>query len=376
MSTNTDMRNGFIKVAAPTVGREEADAVTEVLLSGNYVSGRKVHEFEEAFARYIGCKHAVAVNSGTSALHIALEAAGIREGDEVIVPPLTFFATVSSVLYLRAIPVFADIDTDDLCLSPEDTEEKITSKTKAVIPVHLFGNAAKMDAFFRISQKTGISIIEDCSQAHGTEYREQKVGSFGKAGCFSFFATKHMTTGEGGMITTNDFQVAKVSRIIRNHGMADRDNHIVLGFNNRMTEIEAAMGLVQLRRLDGFNTKRIANSEYLLNALAKLDWAKLPSIDGHIKHTYFWCSIMIDEKKAGRSFDELKEHLRENNIEFRQRYQEPLYRQDVLKKLGLDYSDVFLPNAEKVAGKILGLPNHPGLTQKELDRIINVLNSF
>jgi len=305
-----------------------------------------------------------------------LQAIGIKEGDEVIVPPLTFFATISSVLYHRAVPVFADIDSDDLCLSPEDTDRKITSKTKAIIPVHLFGNASKIESFCEISQRTGIPVIEDCSQAHGTEYKGQKVGSFGKAGCFSFFATKHMTTGEGGMITTNDFRVADAARIIRNHGMKDRDNHIVLGFNNRMTEIEAAMGLVQLRRLDGFNTKRIANSEYLLNALKKVDWVKVASVNGHVRHTYFWCPIMIDEEKVGKSFDELKLHLSENGIEFRQRYQEPLYRQDVLKKLGLDYSDVFLPNVEKVAGKVLGLPNHPGLTQKELDRIINVLNSF
>ncbi len=365
-----------IKVAKPVVGEEEAKAVTEVILSENYVSGRKVKEFEEAFSNYIGCDHAVAVNSGTAALHIALEAAGIQEGDEVIVPPLTFFATVSSVLYLRAIPVFADIDPDDLCLSAEDTERQISPRTKAILPVHLFGNAANMEAFIELSRKTNIPLIEDCAQAHGTEYNGQKVGSFGKAGCFSFFATKHMTTGEGGMITTDDSTLAEKASVIRNHGMKGRDQHILLGFNNRMTEMEAAMGIIQLDRLDKANAKRISNSEYLLRETAKLPWAKNPVHSSTIKHTYFWCPLMVDEEKSGKSIEDLKKHLQKNNIGFRQRYTEPLYRQQVLGKLGLDYRDVYLPVVESVVGKILGLPNHPMLTRKDLDKILDVLRSF
>ena len=207
-------------------------------------------EFEEQFAAYIGTKYAVAVSNGTSALFLALETLGVGPGDEVIVPPMTFFATVSSVLYLRATPVFADIDPDDLCLSPQSVESRITSKTKAIIPVHLFGASAKMDPLLAISQKHNIPLLEDCAQAHGTEYKGKKVGSMGKAGAFSFFATKHMTTGEGGMITTNDPEIAEQCRIIRSHGMKGRDDHVRLGFNNRMTEIEAAMGLVQLKKLD------------------------------------------------------------------------------------------------------------------------------
>lgn len=370
------MRDEFIKVAKPTVGDEEAEAVREVILSGNYVSGKKVEEFEAEFARYMGCDHAVAVNSGTAALHIALEAAGIKEGDEVIVPPLTFFATITSVLYLRAVPVFADIDMDDLCLSPEDTERKITAKTKAIIPVHLFGTAAKMDAFKELSFKNNISIIEDCAQAHGTEYKEEKVGTIGKAGCFSFFATKHMTTGEGGMITTNDLLLAETARIIRNHGMTGRDDHVRLGFNNRMTEIEAAMGIVQLRRLVDLNAKRISNSEFLLKELAKLPWAKIPGLSDNVKHTYFWCPLMVDEENSDKSFEDLKAHLQKNKIGFRQRYQEPLYKQKILNDLGFDHNSLHLPVVETVAGKILGLPNHPLLTSEELDRILDVLKSF
>jgi len=370
------MEPEFIKVATPDVGEEEAAAVREVLLAGNFVSGAKVREFEKRYADYIGVKHVVAVNSGTAALHIALESMGVNEGDEVIVPPLTFFATVSAVLYLRAVPIFADIGLDDLCLSPQSVQEKITPNTKAIIPVHLFGAAAKMDYFLLLADKYKIPILEDCAQAHGTEYRGEKVGAIGKAGAFSFFATKHMTTGEGGAITTNDDEIAEKARIIRNHGLVGRDQHVALGFNNRMTEIEAAMGLIQLRKLDELNARRIANSEYLLSVLSQLKWVKVPGLNKHARHTYFWCPLMIDEHETYRKIEDLKLCLRENKIGFRQRYQEPLYKQEVLKNLGLDYSHLYLPNVESVAGKILGLPNHSGLSKPELDRIIAVLKEF
>jgi len=366
------MNDSFIKVAEPQVGEEEVAAVREVLLSGNYVSGKKVEEFERHFAEYIGSDHAVAVNSGTAALYIALEALGVGKGDEVIVPPLTFFATVSAVLYLGAIPVFADIDLDDLCLSPESTEMHITPKTKAIIPVHLFGTAAKMDNFLFLSSKYGISILEDCAQAHGTEYNGKKVGGIGQAGIFSFFATKHMTTGEGGMITTNISHVAKKCRILRNHGMIDRDTHRILGFNNRMTEIEAAIGMIQLNKLDNMNKQRITNSEYLIKHLKTLQWARVPVHDKHIKHTYFWCPLMVESDRI----EELKHHLIKHNIGFRHRYKGPLYKQQPLRRIGLNYSAVYLPNVEEIVGKIIGLPNHPGLKKEELDRIIEVLKSF
>jgi dTDP-4-amino-4,6-dideoxygalactose transaminase len=367
--------DGVIQVAQPVVGREEVEAVSEVLLSGNYVSGRRVELFEEAFAAYVGCAHAVAVSSGTAALHIALEALGVGEGDEVIVPPLTFFATVSSVLYLRAVPVFADIDPDDLCMSPEDARRKITSRTKAVVPVHIFGGAAKMDGFLELSRETGIPVVEDCAQAHGTRIDGKRVGALGDTGCFSFFATKHMTTGEGGMITTQAPQVAEKARMLRNHGMKGRDRHVVLGFNHRMTEMEAAMGLVQLRRLEELNGRRIANSEFILERVGRLPWAWVPPKNDRVQHTYFWCPVMVREE-SGRSFQDLKEFLRRHAIQFRERYQEPLYRQEVLGAVGLDYSGVFLPQVEAVAGKILGLPNHPLLTREELNRIVSVLESF
>jgi perosamine synthetase len=368
--------NDFISVATPLVGEEEIEAVREVLLSGHYVSGNKVEQFEQEFAQYIGAKYAVAVNSGTAALHIALEALGVGSGDEVIVPPLTFFATVSSVLYLNAIPVFADIDLDNLCISPRDIEKKISFKTKAILPVHLFGAAAKIDEILDIAHKYSIAVIEDCAQAHGSEYKGRKVGGFGEAGAFSFFATKHMTTGEGGIITTNDESVAKNAKVIRNHGMIDRNEHVRLGFNNRMTEIEAAIGLVQLKKVDRFNEKRIRNSEYILNEIRTLSWSEIPvMMNNDIKHTYFWCPVTV-KPESGKSVKNLKAHLHKNKIGFRHRYDTPLYRQPVLKKLGLNYDNLNLPNAENVAGTIVGLPNHPLLEEAEIARIIDVLIKF
>ena len=184
-----------------------------------------------------------------------------------------------------------------------------------------------------------------------------------------------MTTGEGGIITTNDTELVEAAKIIRNHGMVGRDNHMRLGYNNRMTEMEAAMGLVQLGKLDQLNQKRITNSHYILDRAMKLDWVYVPTLTKEIKHTYFWCPLMVKED-SGRTIEELKEHLAQNQIGFRARYHQPLYKQPVLKKLGLDYSQVRLPNAERIAGQVIGLPNHPGLTFQELDRLVNVLAEF
>jgi len=369
------MSESFIQVAKPFVGEEEAEAIKEVLLSGQYVSGSKVAEFENAFAGYIGTRHAVAVNNGTAALFVALQALGIRPGDEVIVPPLTFFATVSAVLYHGAVPVFADIKEDHFCLDPESVRSKITPETRAVIPVHLFGAAADMDELTDIAQKSGIDILEDCAQAHGTEYKGRKAGSMGKAGAFSFFATKHMTTGEGGMITTDDPEMADLCRIIRNHGMSGRHGHVCLGFNNRMTEMEAAMGLVQLKKMDELNRRRIENSQYLIDRLSHLSWVRMARPEKDIIHTYFWCPLLV-EKGRDKTIEGLKAHLAQKKIGFRHRYLAPLYRQPVLKNLGLDYSPVCLPIAERVAGQVIGLPNHAGLTRKDLDRVIDAVASF
>jgi len=364
-----------IEVATPHVGQEEIDAVAEVLRSGRYASGPRVEAFEKAFADYIGVNHACAVSNGTSALFIAMEAMGIGEGDEVLVPALTFFASVSSILYLRAKPVFVDIEPDGLCMSPEHAASVITDKTRAIMPVHLFGAAAHMDAINALAARNGLMVIEDCAQSHGTRYGDRVTGSLGTAGAFSFFATKHMTTGEGGMITTNDPAIDAKARILRSHGMTGRDDHSELAYNNRMNEIAAAIGLVQLAKLEDLNRRRVDNSLYLIDNLKDLEWCEFPlPLDEKRGHTFFWCPLLVPEDKG--SINALKKHLDAHNIGYRHRYSAPLYRQEALRKAGLDYSNLYLPNVERIAGRVIGLPNHPGLARDELDRVIEAVRSF
>jgi perosamine synthetase len=387
------MNKPVIKVAAPITGEEEFEATREVFLSGNFVSGEKVAEFEKRFATYIGVNQACAVNSGTAALHTALAVAGIGPGDEVIVPPLTFMSTVTSVLHQNAIPIFADIDKDSFCISPEDIQNKITERTKAIIPVHLYGNSANMDKILKIAEEKNIHIIEDCAQAHGTEYKGKKVGGMGDMGAFSFFATKHMTTGEGGIITSNNKEWIEKARQIRSHGMTNRNDHVFLGYNYRMNEMAAAIGLVQLKKLDDFNKKRIKNSLFLLDALSHhpSKWFTIPKIEKHIKHTFFWCPLIINVEN-GFTAIEVAKKLRDKGIEVRQRYNEPLYKQKVLQDGNpypngcpftcqnnvktQDYKSLFLPNVETIAGNVIGVPNHPGLSQEDLEYIVEVCKSL
>jgi len=382
----------YIKVAEPCVGEEEISAVVQVLRSGYYVQGPKVREFEEKFASYIGTTYAVATNSGTAALHVALAAAGIGPGDEVIVPALTFFATVESVIHNNAIPIFADIDPETYCLDPEDMERTISERTTAVIPVHLYGHPAEMDQIMEIAEEHKLLVIEDAAQAHGAEYKGRKVGSIGHIGCWSFYATKNMTTGEGGMITTDDPDIAKRAMLIRNHGMTSRDEHSILGYNYRMNEIAAAIGIVQLSRLDKLNEVRTKNSLYLLEGLKDVEWLEIARIKPYVKHAFFWCPVKVNEEALGMTTRELVIELKRRGVEVRHRYVTPLYKQPVLinknayprncpfncpfYNMRVDYSNLNCPNAEAIAGKIIGLPNHPKLSRKELDMVISTLKSI
>lgn len=382
----------MIKVSVPMVGEEEAEAVREVLLSGRYVSGPRVKEFEEQFSRYIGVGYAVAVNSGTAALHIALACKGVGPGDEVVVPSLTFFSTVTSVMHQNAVPIFADIEEDTFCLDPADFKEKITGKTKAVIPVHLFGHPAEMDTIVSVADDRSVAVIEDCAQAHGALYRGKKVGSLGDVGCFSFYATKNMTTGEGGMITTDDACLAEKAKRIRNHGMIDRDTHYYLGYNYRMSEINAAIGLVQLKKLESMNKTRAQNSKYLLKNLGDVSWLNIPKIRKDVAHAFFWCPVKVKEEVLGMKTEELVKILRKKGIEVRHRYNAPLYKQELLQHCTaypkgcpfschyygkkVDYSSLYLPVAEKIAGTLIGLPNHPLLKKEELETIVETFHTI
>lgn len=257
----------MINIAKPIITDEEIEAVTEVLKSGMLAQGKKVEQFQKEFAQYTQSKYGVATSSGTTALHTALVAADIGPGDEVITTPFTFAATANSVLYSGAKPVFADIDPKTFNLDAASVEEKITDKTKAILPVHLYGQPADMDAICEVAQKHDLKIIEDAAQAHGAVYKGKKIGSIGDLGCFSFYPTKNITTGEGGMVTTNNEELAEKAGMVRAHGESQRYEHEILGYNYRMTDIAASIGLTQLKHIDEFNAKRNENAEYLTQHL-------------------------------------------------------------------------------------------------------------
>ena len=270
------------------VTQEEINAVVEVLISKrlSQLVSEKVSEFEEGFAKYCGIKHAIAVNSGTTALHVALAAAGIGPGNDVILPPYTFMATANAILHQNLVPIFADVDPKTYNIHPEEVKKRIMKKTKAIIPVHMLGQPADMDPIMEVAKRHDLIVIEDCAQANGAEYKDRKVGTFGDMGCFSFYLNKHMTSGgEGGMIITNDEKLAKRARSIANHcrpevspypNVPAHNVYWSIGYNYRMTAIQAAMGLVQLRRLDKFIEKRRKNAEYLTKHIKEIEGIQPP----------------------------------------------------------------------------------------------------
>ena len=358
----------IIPMAKPVVGEEEAEAVKEVLLSGSLAQGKKVAEFEEAFATYNETRYAVATSSGTAALHLALLAHGIGKDDEVITTPFSFIATANAILYTGAKPVFADIDEKSFNLEPAQIKKKITPKTKAIIPVHLYGQSCEMDQIMNIAQEYNLTVIEDACQAHGAEYKGQKVGSFG-TGCFSFYPTKNMTTGEGGMITTDNPEIAAKSRMLRNHGQKERYFHEMLGYNLRMTDLAAAIGLCQLKKLDQFNAQRRQNAHTLTQGLKNVKGLLTPYVFSEIKHVFHQYTIRVT-KEFGISRDALREKLARQEVATEVYYPLPIHQQPLYRQL--DYND-HLPRAEKAAQEVLSLPVHPALGEKEISKIINTL---
>ena len=369
----------MIRVAIPTTGDDEFKSLKKIIYSGKFVSGKNVEIFEKNFSKFIGTKYAIAVNSGTAALHAALASLGLKKDDEVIVPAISFVSSATAILHQGCKPVFCDVDLENYCMCPVSLEKKISKKTKAIIPVHFAGSSCEMKKIIKISKKYNIPLIEDCAQAHGTKYHGKMVGSFGKIACFSFYATKHMTTGEGGILCTDDKKVHDFCKSFRNHGMSDRDTHFRLGYNFRMSELNAAIGNVQLKKLRKMNSLRIKNSRYILKNLKKKQnqrsWFKIQEPLEHIYHTYFWCPIRIVSKKI--SIDEVKKKLLRKGIEIRSRYKYPLYRQKVFQNfIQKKKQNLKLENAETLSGKIFGLPNHYRLRKKELDYIIKALGGL
>ena len=356
----------MIPISKPDISELEKAAVMQVMDSGMIVMGPMTAQFEEAFADLCGVKHAIAVSSGTTALHLAMLAHNIGPGDEVITTAFSFAATVNAILFVGASPVFADIDEQTFNITPGEVESLITPRTKAILPVHLYGHLCDMDALQSISSRYGIPIIEDACQAVSASYNNKKAGSFGTA-AFSFYATKNLMCGEGGMITTNDDEIAENCRLLRSHGMRRRYYHETLGFNFRMTDMEAAIGLTQLKRLPEFNAKRSFNAAYLN---AKIESVETPRVkEGHT-HAWHQYTVRINH---GRNRDDAVRQLNEAGIGTGIFYPVPLHQQPYIRKT---VGNITLPTTEKLASEVFSLPIHTQLTKDDLETIVQEVNKL
>ncbi len=356
-----------VSIAKPFIGDEEIEAVVDVLRSGMLSHGKIVEDFEREFASFIGVKHAIAVANGTVALDTALKIVGVRAGDEVITTPFTFIATANSILYQNAKPVFADINLKTYNLDPDDVLEKITDKTKAIIVVHLYGQPADMQALSEIARDYKLILIEDCAQAHGAEFRKKKVGGLGDVGVFSFYPTKNMTTGEGGMLVTDNDEYARRARIIRDHGQTSKYVHEEIGYNYRMTNMAAAIGRVQLKRLEELNLKRMRNAEFLTKNLNNIKSLTTPYIDPRVKHVFNQYVVRLEDNSPV-SRDQFSRKLNEKGVETAVHYPTPIHHQPLYKRLG--YPQDICPNSIEASRKVLSLPVHPQLTIEDLEYIV------
>jgi perosamine synthetase len=359
-----------IPIAKPNFGMEEEEALKSVLESGILVQGERTRSFEKEFADYIGVKHAIAVTNGTVALDVILKTLNLGPGDEVITPAFSFIASANCILFQRAKPVFADINPRTFNIDPMDVAEKITSKTKAIIPVHMFGQPTEMKAIKEIAEGKATSIIEDAAQAHGAEYKGQKAGSIGDMAFFSFYATKNMTTGEGGMITTNNQKLAAKARLLINHGQNRKYQHDTLGYNYRMTEFCAAIGSIQLKKLDDFNEKRIRNAELLTGGLCNFSGLTPPFVRKDIKHVFHQYVVRVEDTYPLERY-ELVKRLTEGGVGVAIHYPMPIYRQLLYLELG--YGGIVCPVAEGVCKRVLSLPIHPSVTKEGIEYILNIL---
>lgn len=365
------------------LGEEEINAVVEVLKSKWLSMGLVTQKFEQEFAKYLGVKYAFAVSSGTAALHIACRVLGIREGDEVIVPSLTFVATANAVLYCGAKPVFADITSlDNFNISPDDIQEKITNKTKAIIVVHYGGYPCDMRAIMEIAEDYKLKVIEDSAHAIGAEYEGKKCGTFGDVGCFSFFANKNLATGEGGMIVTNDDKLAEKIRIIRSHGMTaltwDRfKGHsytydvVDLGYNYRLTEIASALGLIQLKKLDKNNEKRKKIVEEYIKKLKKFSEIYIPFKNFKGKSSYHILPILLTENIDRFEF---MKRLREKGIQTSVHYP-PIHLFTYYRRL-FGFREGILPKTEYVGKHEVTLPLHPLMKGEDIEYVVGCIGEI
>ncbi len=352
----------MIPIARPQMGEDEKQRVWDAMASGTLAQGPRVAEFEERFAAMVGVPHAVATSSGTTALHLALLGYGIGPGDEVITVSFTFFASATSVIHTGARPVLVDVRDDDFTIDADLVGAAITPHTKAIMPVSLYGQPADMPAIEAIAERHGLAVVEDAAQAHGAAIGERRSGSWG-AGTFSFYPTKNMTTGEGGMVTTADAELAERMRLLREHGMKVRYHHDIVGYNFRMTDLAAAIGLAQLPKLAGFNERRRAIAA---RYDAELRGVITPVVRPGVTHVYHQYTIRV----AGR--DEFAERLKERGVGSAIYYPIPVHRQKPFLALG--YRDEGYPITERLTEQVLSIPVHPSLTDDEVATVIGAVN--
>ncbi|MCL5005890.1 MAG: DegT/DnrJ/EryC1/StrS family aminotransferase [Acidobacteria bacterium] len=355
-----------VPIAQVSLDRREIDAVRRVLESGRLRAGEITEDFEARFAAAVGARYAIAVSSGTAALYLACRAM-LQPGDEAIVPDFTFVATAAMVAAIQAKPIFADVDAETFTLDPEEVERRITKRTRALIPVHLYGQPADIASLTRVARRYGLRVIWDAAQAHGAQFHWRDVGSFPDATCYSFYPSKNMTTGEGGMITTSDASLAGELRLLRSHGEVSRYRHIRVGYNFRTTDIASAIGRVQLAKLPAAVRARQRNAAILTRGLAGLPGIELPQIAPGARPSFNLFTIRIETKQAGISRDELAEALRGRDIEAAVHYPLPLHRQPIFRGYGRDRD---FPVSTRLAKTVLSLPVHPGLKQTDLRFIV------
>mgnify|MGYP001177104603 CR=1 FL=1 len=349
----------MIPIAKPILGEEEKDAVFRVMESGNVAQGPEVEKFENEYSELVNGRECIAVNSGTSALHLGLLAAGIGIGDEVIVPSFTFAATANAVSLTGAKPVFADIDPFTFCMDPDFVNSLVNSRTAALMPVHLYGHPADMEALNDIASRNGLGVFEDAAQAHLSEVGGKPVGCHGTFGAFSFYPTKNMTSGEGGMVVTEDSALAKKVRLLRNQGMEKKYENEIVGFNMRMTDIAAAIGRVQLKKLPEWTEKRIRNAKVLDG---ELEGVVTPRVFEGAKHVYHQYTIRVSDR------DKMINKLSQAGVGYGIYYENPIHR------LPSFNCEIELPETESAIMEVLSLPVHPSLSDVEIETVIKAVN--
>jgi len=356
-----------------TIENEVSAAVLGVLSSGQYINGPVVESFSAQFGNYIGTTECIACNSGTDALYLALKALGIGPGDEVITSPFTFIATAEAVSAVGAVPVFIDIELETLNLNPALIEQAITAKTKAILPVHIFGQPTDMDAVIAVAEAHQLPIIEDCAQATGAQWGQKKVGSIGRVGCFSFFPTKNLGgCGDGGALTTNDPEIAATARLLCAHGSKLRYHHEVTGINSRLDAVQAAILKVKLQYLEKWNTQRQIVASRYEQLLAEVNGVRSPQATEGGSSVWNQYTVLIEGSK-GEKRDRLREKMQTEGISTMIYYPVPLHQQSVYADLG--YAAGSLPNTEQAAGEVLALPMFPELRVDQQEQVVSTLKA-